>query len=141
MTTEQEINDRITKEYLRFNNMVYDGPRPYGLVDKFRRAIMLIPQTSHKLDLPTLKKIISKSDDQLTWLEIGIVINTIIAIPYEVYFPEPEEALDYFIELKETMVEYNERVSKKQKELEGSRERQLKMSGVVRPMNGKNLKN
>ena len=140
MTNEEDINNRIAKEYQRFNNMVYDKALPFGLVEKFRRAIMLIPQTSHKLDLPTLRTIVGKSDEKLTWLEVGIVINTIIAIPYDIYFSEPEEALDYFIELKDTMAEYNARVQAKQKELEGSRERQLNMSGVVRnntiPLNG-----
>lgn len=130
MTTRDEIQQQIEREYEKSRNKIYDGELPYGLLEKFKVGLFMAAYSQHKFNLIKVKEIISKRDDQLTWMEVGMIANFVVEIPWERLFDNLEEALDYNIELSDFMVSYNDMITKKQKELERMRDRLLNLSGI-----------
>lgn len=130
MTSTDDINSQIEREFEKFRNKVYDGELPYGLIEKFKVGLMMSSAGQHKYNLQKVKEIIAKAENDLTWLEVGMVINFVTEIPWERIYDSLEEAINYNIELSDFMVEYNKVIGRKNNELEKMRTRLLNLSGI-----------
>lgn len=140
MTTEIEIDDQIKKDYSRMWNSPYEGKLPEGVLQKFREAIMLQSPITLQGAPMVMRDLLQTKEYDLKFFQVGVILNTIFSTPFERIFYTPEEALDALIEYKEIEIEYNNKVSSKQKEIEKKRARLLSLSGVTKTihLNGKN---
>ena len=125
--TPQQIDEEIAKETIAFNNKVYDGPAlPEDILEKFSAGIM-----RGGTDRPELiKSIISKEVDELTWMEVGMVINYVKSLPFEINFDSLPEALEYLIALGKITTAYNEVCNKVDEDLMKKRELKYKLAGI-----------
>jgi hypothetical protein len=138
MNTEKNIEEKIKAESEAFNNKIYDGDElPEELMFQFRQAMMKTAPG----DPYWAKAIIKKSVDKLTWREAGIVINYIKKLPYEWFFEDLDEAVDYHIHLVELTEKYNEVMQELAAELENKKDRMYKLSGFSNNGNSRIIKN
>lgn len=142
MTTEQDIMEQVEREFDKFRNKLYDGPLPDGCLEKFKFAIFNLPWRAHGYNFAKVKTIIAKTfPSELTWLEVGMVLNLIAEVPYANFFDTLEEALEYHIKASEIMSDYNQVANAKSEEMEKYRKRLLTMSGITKDIGNKSRKN
>lgn len=131
MTTENEINEQINRDVDAYNHKIYDGFIPTGFMDKFKKALMVTPVGTHQFNMDFIKRLIAKREDEVTVIEVGMIINLLFLTPPHMIFDSLEEYIDTIIEFSKLSDEYN----KKNKEFENKiimkRERLLKLSGVI----------
>ena len=132
MTTENEISEQIQSDYNRFWFSQYDAELPTGFINKFREALMFQNAISLKGNPTVLKEIIGMKEEDLKFVHVGIICNTIFSTPFNAIFFSPEEALDAVIEYKEIEKEFNKLVEIKTKDIERKRARLLGLSGITK---------
>jgi hypothetical protein len=143
MTTEKEINDQIQGDYNKFWNSPYEGKMPDSIMYRFRTALMFHNAKSLQAPPSVMRKLIEKKEYDLNFVEVGVIINTMFAVPFNCMYETPEQAIDETIECKEIEIEFNKLVDKRTQELERKRARLLQLSGITKDtaqMNGATLK-
>ncbi len=144
--TEKEVLQMIQKDFDNFWNRRFDYPSglPFEFVSKFRHLILNIPYLNHEGKpswQPKLaKKIIAKADEDLTYGEVGTIINIILGSPQAFHFDDPNEAIDYVMELMEVKNYYNEKVALLNQQLGEKQRRMMEQAGLTKAINfnGKN---
>lgn len=130
MTTEKDIDRAIQNDVDRFNHAIYDGTLPDTLFDMFKRCLMILPLTSHRLNPSYIKDMVAKRQNELNFIEVGVVINLIKDVsPREVY-PSLEEFLDTSIIFEAVSTEYNKKISDFEKTCIKKKNFQMKIAGL-----------
>lgn len=139
MTTVDQIDEQIKNDLNRFWQSRYDAHIPSGLIYRFRTALMFHNARSLQGSIPVMRELIAAKEEDLSFLQIGIIINTIFNVPFDAMYDSPEQAFDALEELHEIELEYNERVEKNAKTLERKRNKLMEIAGHGRnsiPLNG-----
>ncbi len=122
----QEIEQKIKNESEAFNNKRYDGPAlPEDIMHLFIKGSM---QTAPS-DPYWMREIVKKEFYELTWKEVGIIINFLKKLPYSFFFEDIHDGIDFHIKLMELTANYNEIMAELTAELEQKKDRLLKLSG------------
>lgn len=134
--TAQEIDRQLAQEALAFNSKLYDGrPLPEDIIQKVRQGIMVLGCKGAGEQASAMKALIAKNVTDLSWMEVGWVVNFVQNIPYERVFDTVEEALDYHINLGQIQKEYNEVTMQLEKELNQKRQMKYKLAGLKLSVN------
>ncbi len=131
MTSEKEIDEQITRDYNKFWYSVYDKELPSAVMYKFREAMMFQNVKTLQAAPKVLQELIGTKEEDLKFVHVGIIINTLFNTPFNAIFGSPEEAMDAVIEYKEIEIEFNELVNKRSQELERKRQRLMELSGIT----------
>lgn len=110
MTTEVEINKQLEGDYNRFYAAVFDGELPSDLIERFKKALMALAPAATKYNSEVVKKIILKRVNELSVMDVGVIVNAVFAVPFEKVYNNIEEALDKNIELELIRESYNKAV-------------------------------
>lgn len=110
MTTEVEINKQLEGDYNRFYAAVFDGELPSDLIERFKKALMALAPAATKYNTEVIKKIISKRVNELSVMDVGVVINAVFSVPFGKVYENIESALDKNIELELIREKYNKAV-------------------------------
>lgn len=139
MTKAEDIDAQVQNDYNRFWNSVYDAVLPSGIMYLFRQAIMHHNARSLQGNPKVLRDLLDTKEEDLKFVHVGIILNTIFPVPFNAIFDSPEQALDALIEYKEIEVAFNKLVDKRAQELERKRARLMELSGITGktiPLNG-----
>lgn len=107
MTTAADLQKQFVKEVNEFNAKVYDGNVPKNFMEIFKKAFMALPPSLHKYDMTFAKKLVSKRYNEISFLELGGMINMIYDTPFEKLYDSIEEGIDTTIEFDRLQDEYN----------------------------------
>lgn len=139
MTTEKEISEQIDRDYNKFWYSTYDAALPTDIMYKFRQAIMFQNVQQLQGNPQVLRDLLDTKEEDLKFVHVGIIINTLFSIPFNTIYDSPEQALESVIELKQIEVEFNKLVHKRTQEIERKRARLLELGGITGktiPLNG-----
>lgn len=129
MTTVEDIDNQIKNDLNRFWQSRYDGNIPSGFIYRFRSALMFHNAKSLQGSIPVMRALINAKEEDLSFLQVGIIINTIFAVPFNAMYDSPEQAFDALEELHEIELEYNELVEKNATTLQKKKNKLLEISG------------
>lgn len=153
MMKEQEVLQMIQNDFKKFWERRYDNPKgiPYDLIGKFRLLLLHVPYTVIGKDgqpasgwgcsVTVARKIAAKQPEDLTFLEIGIVINLVIHNAMAMHFDILEQAFDYIEECEELKTDFNKRVDLCNQQLANKQQMMLKLSGHTNAANFNGKKN
>ena len=131
MTSEKEIDEQIQRDYNKFWYSVYDKELPSAVMYKFREAMMFQNVKTLQAAPKVLQELIGTKEEDLKFVHVGIILNTLFATPFNAIFDSPEQAMDAVLEYKEIEIEFNELVNKRSQELERKRQRLMELSGIT----------
>src|SRR6187402_2936340 len=119
MTTQRDIDEQIQKEYNSFYQKVYDGEIavPSDLIVRFRKALMAIAPNLHQIHANRMRALVDKPANELTWVEVGAVINVIQAVAFREVYDDIDEAVEKTQGLEVLRVGYNSTVAALDKKL------------------------
>lgn len=106
--TEQEINDRLTKDYDGFMDGIYEGDVPDNILDLFEKAIMALPPFAHQINFYNVKNIISKKPEQLSNSDINDIIKVVLNVSLERLYDNLFVAIPEHIRFEKFVRGYNE---------------------------------
>lgn len=133
MTTEKEIDQQLDREVQAWYNKVYDGkPLPERFIEMFKKALMYVAPANHKYNMLAIKKMISQRSDEVTMVEVGMMINLIYSTPFDKLYSTPEEGVETTMLFDEIRREYNEIGAKFEGMMMKKRETLLRLSGVTK---------
>lgn len=139
MTTAEDIEKQIQGDYNKFWYSVYDAALPSDIMYKFRQAIMFQNVQQLQGNPKVLLELLGTKEEDLKFVHVGIILNTLFGIPFNTIFESPEEALTAVIEFKEIEIDFNKMVQKRTQEIERKRARLLELGGITGntiPLNG-----
>lgn len=131
-----QVDKMIQDEYEKFINSKYSGklPIPENALDMFKRGILAMPPTTHRINFNKIKSIGGKSKEQLTNGDIQDIIKIILNTSIEKSYPEVsfDDAIKEYIKVEKFIIEYNLIVDNLQKELVLKRQKLQELSPVPR---------
>jgi len=127
---EKQINAILNKEYAEFQTSVYDGLVPEGLIQRFINGIMVLPPHGHKILMNILRGIISKTEQELTHEEVGVVIKVLLNIPFDKLYENLFEAIEKHSEFENFVLEYNQKVDDLQQRMNRKKDSMMNLGGV-----------
>lgn len=139
MTTEKEISEQIDRDYNKFWYSAYDAALPSDMMYKFRQAIMFQNVQQLQGNPQVLRDLLDTKEEDLKFVHVGIIINTLFSIPFNTIYDSPEQALEAVMELKQIEIEFNKLVQKRTQEIERKRAGLLELGGITGktiPLNG-----
>lgn len=105
--TQNEIQDLVQKEMATFLNKPFVGILPKWFLENFGRAVMEMPQ----LDVPyrgeTIQSILGKTNDELTFFEVGLATNIWLSVPPKFVDSKIEKYVVKKIALEGIRVQWN----------------------------------
>lgn len=140
MTSEREIDQQINNDLNRFYSSVFDGELPDDLLDRFKKSLMALAPASTKYNSEAVKKIISKRVNELSFMDVGLIINAVFAVPFEKVYNSIEEAIDKNMELELIREKYNKSVDDMQQSLTKKKNTLMKLSGITHSVPFKPIK-
>lgn len=126
---EKEIARQLAEDEERWNNAIYDGFLPKLFLDYFKKGLMVLPPAQHKYNMQLVKTMIGKKPDEVTNLEIGLMINIIYHCPFKEIYDSIEQAVDITMEFDKVRDEYNQKVSAIEGALTRKRNRLHELAG------------
>lgn len=138
MTTTEDINKQIMKEYMEWNNSPYSGnpALPKDLLTRFKTAAFYFTptlesnqNTFRRPPVDVIKKIIGKKLKDLTNTDVPIILNTISSVPFDLLYENLEDALVKHHEVDELKIAFNLCVAEINRATEIKRNNLLSLSG------------
>lgn len=127
----KEIEKRINDDFAKFYNSTYNGGAlPENAIELFKKALMFMPPNAHKIHTAQLLKIISNPVSALTWLEVGLVTNVIVAVRLKDLYENLDDALTQNGALEVLRTTYNQRVAELEEELARKRHTLENLAGT-----------
>jgi hypothetical protein len=130
MLNEKEIARQIAEDEQRWNDAVYDGFLPQLFLDYFRKAMMILPPAQHKYNMAFVKTMINRKPDEVTNLEVGMMINIIYHCPFGEIYNSIEEAIDITMEFDKVRFEYNQKTEAINTSLNRKRAKLHEIAGI-----------
>ncbi len=131
MMTPQDIDRMINEQSEGFWKKIYDGFIPDNLMDNFKAALLATRPTELPAAAAALKGIIDKKEYEITFIEMGTIINGIFKLPIGVLSNDVHEALTYTEQLAKMSYDYNQRVEKFNNELKKRHQNLMQMAGLT----------
>ncbi len=135
--TVQEVEKLIETDLATFNLSKYFGTLPKDFVALFKKALLEIPHSAHQLKVRIMKDIIKKKETELSFMEVGMIINVIQAAPLYVLSDNLEAAINKFEKIEEIRVAWNASRNKKEQELLQKKSTMMQLvggNGAIRMM-------
>lgn len=131
MTTSEDINKMIQKDYMDYNNATYCGnpALPKDLMEVFKKAIFHSNPSTHKIPTEVIKKIVVKKLKGLTNIDVPIILNVISAANFCDLYKDLDEALAKNREVEEIKLAINLTVAEINRATEAKRNNLLSLSG------------
>lgn len=132
MTTKRDIDEQIQKEYNIFYTAVYDGSIavPSDLTQRFRKALMAIAPNLHQIHANRMRELIDKPANELTWVQVGAVINVSQAVPFRDVYDDLDEAIEKTQRLEILRVGYNSTVAALDKKMATKKKKLQELAGI-----------
>ena len=129
--TTMEINEKIQKEYMEWNNSVYSGnpALPKNILETFKTAVFKLSPSEHKIPTDVLKKIMAKKVKDLTNTDVPIILNTISCVKFCDLYKTLDEALQKNGEIEILKMSFNLTVKHINEQTEVKRNNLLSLSG------------
>lgn len=134
MTTQREIDEQIQKDYNALYLRPYDGEiaLPIDLIERYKRALMGIAPSTHQTHASRMKEMITKPMNELTWVEVGAIINIIQSVPFKEMYDSIEEALEKVQYLEIFRVGYNNTIAALDKKMVIKKKKLMEISGLAK---------
>lgn len=132
MTTPEQIEDQLNREdIIPYHNKIYDGDLPFSFVEQFKIAMMYLPVTAHQYPMKLVKELASRSPNEVTNREVGLMINVIYAIPFASMYETLEEGIEKTMEFDRIKEEYNKAGAAFERKVNAKRARLLGLAGIT----------
>lgn len=105
--TKEQITEILNKEFEQFQNSVYEGVVPENLIQRFINGIMTLPPHGHRVLTSLIKRIVAKTEDQLTVEEVGVCIKIVLNVSWDKLYADMHEALEKHSEIEIFAALYN----------------------------------
>lgn len=128
--TVHQIDARIQKKYADFYNKRYDGMLPDNLIETFKKAVMHIDITKFQIIPKGVKNMIEMPIDELTFFNVGFMLNIVMAVPFATIYDTLDEALEKHQKNVDIMKEYNAKVDTLNKQLKVERSTSMRLAGL-----------
>lgn len=130
--TQNEVNDKIQKEYMEWNTSPYSGnpALPKNILETFKVAVFKLSPTEHKIPTDVIKKIIAKKVKDLTNTDVPIILNTISCCKFCDLYRNLDEALEKNKGIEEIKISVNLTVAEINRQTEVKRSNLLSLSGA-----------
>lgn len=132
MTTPQDIDRMINEQSEAFWKKTYDGFIPDNLMENFKASLRATQPTELPAAAGALKQIIDKKEYEITFIEMGTIINGIFKMPIGVLSDDVHEALTYTEQLAKMSYDYNQKVAKFNDELKKRHQKLMEMAGLTK---------
>lgn len=129
--TMQDIEARINRKKSAFYEKRYDGKILPEFMEIFKKAIMRVVPSRYQIRSEGVKKIINKPIDELSFLEVGFMLNIIKDLPFAEYNSNLDEALANNEIVVSIFASYNSLVEKMVRELEVEKATSMKLAGLT----------
>lgn len=131
MTTTEDINKMIQKDYMDYNNAKYSGnpALPKDIMETFKKAVFHSNPSAHKIPTEVIKKIIVKKLKDLTNIDVPIILNVISSVNFCDLYKSLDEALLKNKEIEEIKLAINLTVAEINRATEEKRHNLLSLSG------------
>lgn len=130
MTTAADIERQLQAEHQAFFASQFAKELPDDLIERFKKALMASAPGHHKYHSDKVKAIIVKKPYDLNYLDVGMIINLLFAVPFEKLYDSLEEAIEKNLELENIRELYNKIVNETEQRLSKKRGILLNLSGV-----------
>lgn len=129
--TKEDIDKQIASDYKKWYEQIYDGELPIGnLKEVFKTALMETPPGSHQYHFSVVKLTMARPSNELRWLDIGMMINLVFAIPLKYLDSDFDIAMDKMITLEAFRNSYNKAVDLRQKQLKSKGNKLMEIAGL-----------
>lgn len=126
----KRIQQQLDEKHGKFLKQAYDAKVPDGLIQSFINAIMTIPPQGHKVMLEVIEGVTSKTEEELTFEEVGIVIKVLLNTSWDKLYADLHEAIEKHRDIENFIIVYNEKIAKHENALRAERETLMKLAGV-----------
>ncbi len=130
MTTEKDIQEQIRKDIDAHSNSVYDGSLPDSFREGFKQSLMFIAPANHRYNMGFIKTLVSKKADEVTVMEVGIMINLIFSTPWYLIYKNVEEGIDTTIEYEKVKDEYNAKSTEFERKISLKKRKLMEIAGL-----------
>ena len=139
--TEAYIKEIVTKDYNDFYNKVYDGYIPPGIMEKMREGLFGSRPIDFQGPPELLKALIRKKDEDLQYVDMGVVVNTIFYIPLSIIHSDLDSGLDYTALLYRMKDEFNARSEKFNETMKRKQQKLMELGGLSKAIQMPSIKN
>lgn len=139
--TEAYIRKEIEQDYKDFYSKRYDGYIPPNIVEKMRTSLFGMCPRNFQAPPVLLKTIIGKKDEDLSFVDMGTIVNTIFNVPLNFLHETLEEGLDYTELLYKMQEDFNQRVEAFNKSEERKQKRLMDLGGLTNAIQMPSIKN
>lgn len=133
MTNTETINKieaDIQNELNEWNNKIYEGEVPKDFMKNFAKAFMATVPSNIKMFVATIEKMLAKTSEELSNVEVATICNLISAIPPKDLYNTLASALKSMKELENVRIDYNIKAAKVQQDLNAKKSRLVQLSGA-----------
>lgn len=131
--TEQEINQQIAADIKAMNEAPFPEPLPDWLLDNFDKIIMEVPQKDVPYFAETVRCVLAKRPNELTFYEGGFVLNVWTAVAPKYLSKNINTFLDRKGIAQRIMYRYNQQLEREQGKLD------RKKASLMKLVNGKKI--
>ena len=134
MTTQKDIDEQIRKDVRIFNDKIYDGypiPEPDKLMSRFRRAVRSVSNEKTTHNLAYVKTLAKKRPDELSFVEVGMIVNVIFMAKPSDVFDSFDEYVDVGAELQNLNVEYNKAIKEMEEKMKKKHATLSSLAGIT----------
>jgi len=129
MTTEKDIQDQIKRDIDARQNSIYDGKLPQSFLDGFKQSLMFIAPANHRYNMQFIKTLVAKRFDEITVMEVGVMINMIYATPWYLMYKDLNEGIETTIMYDTVRDEYNKQTQEFERKISAKKNRLMKLIG------------
>lgn len=133
---QSEIDKQINREWADFLDLPYNKNVPDNLIEKFEKALMIVPPQAHQINFNKVKAIINKQPEELSNTDINDVIKLIYNTPLQALYDDLYEAIPEQIKLERFVLKFNQNLAEQQEKLNQKKITLASLTNGVIPSNG-----
>jgi len=103
---QNEIEQQLREDHEKFLNEPYRKNIPDGLLERFEKALMVVPPQAHGINFSKVKSIISKEDSELTISDLNDIIKLVFNTPPQVFYDSLFDAIPEQIKLEKFVITF-----------------------------------
>lgn len=132
-----EVEQQLRHDHEKFLNSISNLAVPEDLLDKFKKAIMIVPPQAHGITFSKIKSILDKNPSELNISDINDIIKVVVNTPLQAFYDDLFDAVPEQIKLEKFMVRFNGNIQDFTENQKKKREMLEKLSdGVLKQTNG-----
>ena len=127
---QKEIEKKISDEMEAYNNAVCVLKIPQNILLFFKRAVMSVKMIDMKLSARFLVDVSSKNIDELTNIQVRIMVNTIVNVSPDILFKDYVSYERGIPALEKLIMETNMETRRVQSELDAKKSAMMNLAGL-----------